>query len=141
MVPFFLYFHACVLNVFLDAIFYDFKGFGRNMDPQLCFFWRPFSIYLFNLAHQGCLGRFIGSLWFPFSSFWSVLDTFRVQKLTFLHIYLSIYIYIDIQPGPGQPAAWAASRQEQERASPTASLEPAQGRKLDRLFGPRHKQI
>ena len=71
------------------------------MDPQLCVFWRPFSTYLFDPAHQVCLGRFIGSLWFAFSSFWTVLDTFRIPKLTFLHIYwiptwLYFYIYIYI---------------------------------------------
>jgi hypothetical protein len=66
------------------------------MDLQLCVFWRPFSIFLLDPAHQGCLGRFIGSLWFPFESFWTVLDTFWIQKWTYLHIYIHIYLYIDI---------------------------------------------
>jgi len=63
------------------------------MNPQLCVFWRPFSICLLDPAHQGCLGRFIGSLWFPFGSFWTVSDTFSIPKWTYFHIYTYLPIY------------------------------------------------
>ena len=104
--------------MFFGMVF--FFGFGWNSDQKWYpkataadSFWQPFSI-LFDSLPQGCLWRFLCSLWLPFGSTLVVLGTFfgsvlesktfpfgtRICKASadyrrhYIYIYICIHIYI-----------------------------------------------
>ena len=81
--------HDRVLSAFLDATFLYFSLIWLKNGPTAVRLLASFLEILFDPTHQGCLGRFIGSLWLPFGSilncFGYLLDSKMDTKLATWH--------------------------------------------------------